>query len=165
MFRSIAWLPVLAARVGITRQPVLDFHLRDHRNGQLRRCFLTEPRHHGLVAAHKIAQHIGREEVFHEKAFSRGGSNSPRYDSKGGMSETPCHSRISDGQPGLPSVFLSSHSRSALRINPLDPVAARSCPGTFTHAGAGRKPLNGCGERAWRPAVLKAQQSLRVAVR
>src|SRR5947199_393752 len=29
------------------------------------------------------------------------------------------HSRISDGQPGLPSVFLSSHSRSALRINPL----------------------------------------------
>src|SRR5438445_13468998 len=105
--------------MGIARQPVFDLHLRDHRNGPLQRRFLPTPHRHGLFAAHEVAQHIGVEQILHEKASSRGGSNSPRYDSNGGMSGTPCHSRISDGQPGLPSVFLSSHSRSALRINPL----------------------------------------------
>ena len=39
-------------------------------------------------------------------------------DSNGGMSGTPYHSRISDGQPGLPGVFLSSHPRSAFADQP-----------------------------------------------
>src|SRR5260370_30009991 len=39
-------------------------HLRDYRNGQLRRRLPTEPRHHGLFAARKVAQHMGVEEYF-----------------------------------------------------------------------------------------------------
>ena len=70
--------PYARRQVGIARQPVLDFHLRDHRNGQHHWRFLTEPRHHGLFAADEVAQHVGVEKVLHEKASSRGGSNSPR---------------------------------------------------------------------------------------
>jgi hypothetical protein len=50
--------PHARRQVGIARQPALDFHLRDHRTGQLRRRFPAEPRHHGRFAARKVAQHI-----------------------------------------------------------------------------------------------------------
>src|SRR5262249_39877053 len=91
----------------IPRKSVLDFHLGNHRNGQLRRSLLTNTRNHALFSACEVAQYISVQKKLHEKASSRGANNSPRYDSNGGISGTPCHSRIGDGQPGLPSAPLS----------------------------------------------------------
>jgi hypothetical protein len=55
---------------------------------------------------------------FKKKQFHVG-LQSARWDSNGGGSGAPSRSRISDGQPELPGVFLSNHSRSSLRIKPL----------------------------------------------
>lgn len=62
----------------IARQTVFDFHLRNHRNRQSRRRFLAKPRHHSRLAADEVAQHVGVEQIPHERASSRGSSNSPR---------------------------------------------------------------------------------------
>lgn len=48
-------LPHARCELGIARQSVLDFHLRNHRNSQLRRRFLAKPRHYDLFAARKVA--------------------------------------------------------------------------------------------------------------
>ena len=115
-----AWLPARAASGRIARQSILDFHLRDHRSSQLLRRFLTEPRRHGpfswrakslstLVSSRyftKRRRHavtaIRRDKILERWHV---GNTLPFQDQR--------------RPAGLPSAFLSSHSRSALRISPL----------------------------------------------
>lgn len=42
-------------QAGISRQSIFDFHLRDDRNGQLRRRFLTKSRHDAPIATREVA--------------------------------------------------------------------------------------------------------------
>src|SRR5262249_4717622 len=56
----------------IPRKSVLDFHLGNHRNAQLRRRLLTNTGHHALFSASEVAQYISVQKNLHEKASSRG---------------------------------------------------------------------------------------------